>query len=522
LQHLSRIAIVAVLAAFLMRPAVLAQETPASANAEPIAVAAFPWLDGGPAPESPDAYTWQALVLCALAESGRFTSCGAEAYARAWRDARQPLSRLSDTELMKAWQASEAAVAVVGKLSRSDDGNVGGAQLAVLKGSSRSVLGGGIDWGEPIAAGDDLEARVMDALARALGQPAMGPRLAHHVARVTPSARSALAAALARLDEAAGSPEAAGEAVNALSPLVDDLPALGAARGAVEHICRSALAARDDLVSAVLYLGFAHLAVGDLDQALGACTRALNMDPGSRDAYNLMGLAYEGRNSLDEAEQAFARASKDGEGPAIAAYNHARIRERRGDRAAADAEYARVAQRTDDPRAAALAHLALAGPLLDAGNAQGALEHLDAAVGLTPALAPGHYNRGLALQQLGRLDEAVASYVESVRLEPGNASAHNNLGVAYYRLDRVPEAIAAYRRALELDPSFYAVRRNLAVAHEKAQDWPAALECWQQYLEGAVADRQKGGRVSEDELVLARQHVEQIRALQEQAAAPPG
>jgi len=510
-----RIGIAIVLVAVLLGPAARAQEASPPAAA-PLAAAVFPWLDSVPAPESLDAYAWQALVLCALAESGRFVPCSADAHARAWQAAGQPLSRLSDAELVRAWQASEAPVAVVGKILRSADGAVDGVHVSVLKSASRALRPGGIDWGDGMAAGEDLEARVMDALARALGQPSIGPRLAHRVARVTPAARSALAGALAKLDGATGSPEAVVEAVNALSPLAGDLPALAAARGVVEHVCRAALAVRDDLAAAVLYLGYAHLAAGDLDQALGACTRALNMEPGCRDAYNLMGLAYEGRNRLDEAEQAFDRASKDG-GPAIAAYNHARIRELRGDRAAAEAEYARVAQQTDDPRAAALAHLALAGPLLDAGNGQGALEHLDVAIQLAPALAAAHYNRGLALQQLGRLDEAVGSYAESVRLEPGNAAAHNNLGVTYYRLDRTPEAVAAYRRALELDPAFYAVRRNLAVAHEKARDWPAALECWQQYLDAAVADRQKGGRVTEDDLVLARQHVEQIRALQEQA-----
>lgn len=511
---------IAALVSVVTGPAIRAQEAPPPVAA-PLAAAAFPWLDSAPAPESPDAYAWQALVLSALAESGRFVPCPADAHVRAWQAAGRPLTRLSDAELLETWRASEAPVAVVGKLSRSADGAVDGVHVSVLKSSSRALPQGSIDWGDRIVAGEDLEARVMDALARALGQPGMGPRLAHRVARVTPAARSALALALARLDGAAGSAEAAGEAVNALSPLTGDLPALAAARGAVEHVCRAALATRDDLVAAVLYLGYAHLAAGDLDQALGACTRALNMDPGSRDAYNLMGLAYEGRDRLDEAEQAFDRASKDG-GPAIAAYNHARIRERRGDRAAAETEYTRVAQQTDDPRAAALAHLALAGPPLDSGNAEQALEHLDAAIALARALAPAHYNRGLALQQLGRVDEAVESYTEAVRLEPGNALAHNNLGVACYRLDRLPEAVAAYRRALELDPSFYAVRRNLAVAHEKARDWPAALECWQQYLEAAVADRQRGGRVTEDDLVLARQHVEQIRALQEQESAPAG
>lgn len=219
-----------------------------------------------------------------------------------------------------------------------------------------------------------------------------------------------IAAADARMPDAATAETALGDALRALDRMADALAAYD-----------RAIAADADRAAAHAGRGLCLRDLGRLDEALASHHRALALDPGNTIAGFGRGVALQLLGRIAEAAEAYRHALRHAPRDEALWTNLSLCLGALGRHeealAAAEAALARAPRMVEALGARAAALRAL-------GHATQALATLDLAIAADPGRAALHANRGNALRDLGRLADARDAYDRAIALDPGNADAH--------------------------------------------------------------------------------------------------
>ena len=193
-------------------------------------------------------------------------------------------------------------------------------------------------------------------------------------------------------------------------------------------------------------LGVALHGKGQLDEAIAAYNKALQLEPDEPKALNNLGLALDNKGLFDEA---------------IAALNKA------------------LQLEPDDPDA--LSNLGNA--LANKGQFDGAIAALNKALQIKPDDPEVLYNLGVALRGKGQLDDAIAAYNKALQIKPDYPKALNNLGVALARKGQLDDAIAAYNKALQIKRDSVEALNNLGAAFADKNQLDDALAAYNKALQ---------------------------------------
>ncbi|HEX7900373.1 MAG TPA: tetratricopeptide repeat protein [Planctomycetota bacterium] len=183
-----------------------------------------------------------------------------------------------------------------------------------------------------------------------------------------------------------------------------------------------------------------------LDPALEAVDRALKINPGSSDLFNLRGNILTQKKDFAGAHAVFEEALKAQPRNTTLLCNLGYLRYQMGRFAEAVEAYARAVEAEpadpDSREGRALSSLAL-------GKFEEAERDMDHVVRARPT-ADAFTNRGAIRARADRLKEAGEDYAKALELSPDYAEAHFNLGILRQREGKRAEAAKAYRRAIEL------------------------------------------------------------------------
>lgn len=162
-------------------------------------------------------------------------------------------------------------------------------------------------------------------------------------------------------------------------------------------------------------LGLALAMKGELQEALKAYTRCLEINPAFSEARNNLGSLYQELGYLDKAEEEFKKALADPSYQAkeLPAYNLARL----------------YFLKEQYEEAAALVNNAL---------------HFNS------RLAMAHNLKGLILQKLNRLSEAIECFNQAIKLVPDDITFNFNLAVAYFNDNQLAKAKGIFERIFPL------------------------------------------------------------------------
>lgn len=162
-------------------------------------------------------------------------------------------------------------------------------------------------------------------------------------------------------------------------------------------------------------LGLALAMKGQLQEALKAYTRCLEINPAFSEARNNLGSLYQELGYLDKAEEEFRKALADPSYQAkeLPAYNLARL----------------YFLKEEYEEAAALVNNAL---------------------NFNARLALAHNLKGLILQKLNRLSEAIESFNQAIKLVPDDINFNFNLAVAYFNDNQLAKAKEIFERIFPL------------------------------------------------------------------------
>jgi tetratricopeptide (TPR) repeat protein len=185
--------------------------------------------------------------------------------------------------------------------------------------------------------------------------------------------------------------------------------------------------------------GMAFLEIGNYQQAIDDCTRALSIQPGYFLAHYNRGKAFMLSNRPDLAIEDLSRAI------------------------------------VSSPRYADA--YALRGEIYrEQGKPDQAIAEYNAALALNPQLFEVYNYRGIAFKELGKFDRAIEDYNRNIALLKDSAEAYNNRGVAYRHLGRLDLAVADYSRAIAINPGFSLAYCNRGIAYKEKKNYQQAVE----------------------------------------------
>ncbi|MBT4500206.1 MAG: tetratricopeptide repeat protein [Gemmatimonadetes bacterium] len=173
----------------------------------------------------------------------------------------------------------------------------------------------------------------------------------------------------------------------------------------------------------------------DLDGALVAFARALELNPAYGKTWNNLGLVYEEMGRFGEALEAYEKGL-----------------ELRGDLAGT--------------------HVNLGRLNFQLGKVGKGEAHLEQALEIAPLSIPARVNLGLVRQQQGRYGEAVEEYQKVLLEDPHNAEALNNLGLTYGEMGEDEMAHQALEKAVGLREDYLEAQINLKVIQLRAEGVP--------------------------------------------------
>ena len=157
--------------------------------------------------------------------------------------------------------------------------------------------------------------------------------------------------------------------------------------------------------------------IGQMDKAIEAYSKAIELNPAYAGAYNNRGIAY------DETGKS---------APAIADFNKAI--ELKPDFAEAYNNRGTIYS--------------------NQGNSTRAITDFNKAIVLKPDFAGAYMNRGIAYFNKGESTPAIADFNKAIALDPNYAEAYMNRGTAYSKTGESVRAFADFDKAIELKPDF--------------------------------------------------------------------
>jgi len=89
--------------------------------------------------------------------------------------------------------------------------------------------------------------------------------------------------------------------------------------------------------------------------------------------------------------------------------------------------------------------------------------------------AEAHYGLGLCYNKLGLVDDEIRAYKKALSLKPDMIAALANLGSAYFAKADYDAAIEQYKKAVRIKPDDPAIHYNLGAAYSNKADYEAAV-----------------------------------------------
>ena len=227
-------------------------------------------------------------------------------------------------------------------------------------------------------------------------------------------------------------------------------------------------------------IGYLYGEGADLEAAVDAYTRAIELNPAYALAYNNRGNAKHGLGRHEAALADYDRAIELEPTDAGVYNNRGVAKHSLGRHQAALADYDRAIELNP---AYAGAYNNRGAVKNDLDQHQAALADLDRAIELNPAYADAYNNRGVAKHSLGQHQAALADLDRAIKLNPAYVDVYNNRGAVKNDLGQHQAALADLDRAIELNPAYADAYNNRGNAKNGLGQHQAALADYDRAIE---------------------------------------
>ncbi len=197
--------------------------------------------------------------------------------------------------------------------------------------------------------------------------------------------------------------------------------------------------------------GSQDVAAGRYHQALPILQKVVQIEPGMRLAWSMLGRCYFELNQFEPAREAFHEILEQQPQNLDAEFHVAACDYRLKDWAAAETGLKKVLERDSS---FASAHLYLGFLYQAKGDTASALAAFQRVLELESENEDAHAKAGFLLASIGRVKEAVPHFQKVALLNPADGEAHLNLAVAYSKLNQEDLARQELAEACRLDRKY--------------------------------------------------------------------
>lgn len=258
----------------------------------------------------------------------------------------------------------------------------------------------------------------------------------------------------------------------ALNHIVPPGPAASAPLGLGVTPTPSAVPTGSEQVQGFLQRGMVFRQQGDVQHALAAFTKAIQLDPNLTAGYIKRGNMFSELGQLDRAIADYTSAIKVEPNMALAYMNRGLAQAKKGNFEAV------IDDCTDalriDPNLAN-AYFIRGAAYSSRGERHRAIAEFTLALRIDPRNALAYNDRGMAFAEEGQLDRAIKDYGDAIQIEPRLTPAYLNRGIAFRAKREYERAITEFTKALHLDPRNVLAFLNRGMAHAGRKDFERAL-----------------------------------------------
>ena len=220
---------------------------------------------------------------------------------------------------------------------------------------------------------------------------------------------------------------------------------------------------------------------GDIDAALEAHSKAIELKPDYTDAYIYRARIYSEQGAYEQAIADYTKAIElDPPNLTLPYMERARTYYEQGAYEQAFADYDKVIELSPGYK---WAYYNRGNAYADMGNPEQAILDYSQAIELDPDISDFYFKRGLAYAYANDLEHAIADYTKAIGIAPNDAMAYNNRGYAYEKSGNLEQAIADYTKAIEIAPDFAMAYNNRGIAYERSDNPEQAFSDYSKAIE---------------------------------------
>jgi tetratricopeptide (TPR) repeat protein len=227
-------------------------------------------------------------------------------------------------------------------------------------------------------------------------------------------------------------------------------------------------------------LGNSYDRIGDMDSALKAYQKAVEINPTLSESRVNVGNIYLKKGKVTEAVNEYLAALRINPKDATTHNNLGNAYTEQGQLINAVSEYQRSISL--DPNFID-AYRGLAIAYSNQQRFTLAMTTLKRAIAIEPRDANCYYQMGEVYNQMGEHDQALSEYRKALQIEPNLVEAYYGLATCYNKMGLVDDEISAYQSVLALKPDMFAALVNLGNAYFEQDNYIQAIE---QYKKAVV------------------------------------
>jgi len=220
-------------------------------------------------------------------------------------------------------------------------------------------------------------------------------------------------------------------------------------------------------------LGNTYSNINNIDSALLALERAVQINPSLGESHMNLGNVYFKKGWLEDAIYEYQTALEINPAEAKTHFNLANAYAKRGWLNDAVSEY--VQSLGLDPNCIDT-YKSLAATYCRQKMFGQAIVQLKQVILSNPKNSSLYTQLGDVYSQMGEYEKAILQYKKALKIKPNSAQAYYGLAVCYNMLGLVDNEIKAYKKALSIEPDMLAALMNLGNAYFTKHDLDAAIE----------------------------------------------
>jgi type IV pilus biogenesis/stability protein PilW len=240
-----------------------------------------------------------------------------------------------------------------------------------------------------------------------------------------------------------------------------------------------------DYAEAWNQLGNLYLENKDLQEAAQQFEKAIDLDPEHVTAHNNLGLIYTQRGLIEEAIKQFNEAARLDPNSAEAHNNLGSLYTNHGRFDQAKLHLKRALEIRSDYKKAMINLGMLHLRLHDLEKAEDLFQKV---IDMDSSFTEAYIQLGYLYMLKQEFDKALLSFKQMMRFTPEDPKAHYYLGKAYQALGKTEEAIETWQKALDLQPNLAGAHLDLGNVYFEMGDFQRAQEEWGIALAGRPID----------------------------------